>query len=377
MKAKTVGFPMIHNFAGDDRDFMPELFAFMDRYEGVEFYLETGYGERLGYTAEDYLQASSKVHFVSFEQAYKQDITMILKNPDLENLEMLKDGSVLFTMLHYSTRPAVIELIKRKHIKSFSMDSIVDDSGLRMFVDYFGTAYEACKVGVQVLKETFDDFYSEERGPIKALIMGAGGVGQGAVKALEVLSDAEFLDKENVQGILTSVATRTITSHRGLMQKLLSEIDLLIDATQRKDQTVQLIPNEDVALLPKHAVIVDITADRYDFTMDPPLRRVIEGTVNGDPAHYIIYPDDALYDELPDEIDSTHRRVIVGCDAWPGKDSQRSVRYYFNLMKNYVGILLTKEPEEISENSDNLFERGLYRGTLKHFENTRRKQGKE
>lgn len=175
---------MIHNFAGDDRDFMPELFAFMDRYEGVEFYLETGYGERLGYTADDYLQASSKVHFVSFEQAYKQDITMILKNPDLENLEMLKDGSVLFTMLHYSTRPAVIELIKRKHIKSFSMDSIVDDSGLRMFVDYFGTAYEACKVGVQVLKETFDDFYSEERGPIKALIMGAGGVGQGAVKAL-------------------------------------------------------------------------------------------------------------------------------------------------------------------------------------------------
>ena len=47
------------------------------------------------------------------------------------------------------------------------------------------------------------------------------------VKALEVLSDAEFLDKENVQGILTSVATRTITSHRGLMQKLLSETCLL------------------------------------------------------------------------------------------------------------------------------------------------------
>ena len=50
---KTVGFPMIRNFNGDSRDFIPDLFAFMDRYEGVEFYLEEGYGERLGYTADD------------------------------------------------------------------------------------------------------------------------------------------------------------------------------------------------------------------------------------------------------------------------------------------------------------------------------------
>ena len=59
--AKTVGFPMIRNFSGDSRDFIPELFAFMDRYEDVEFYLEEGYGERLGYTADDYLEYVAEV----------------------------------------------------------------------------------------------------------------------------------------------------------------------------------------------------------------------------------------------------------------------------------------------------------------------------
>ena len=44
MKTKTVGFPMIRNFAGDRRDFIPDLFQFMDRYDGVEFFLEKGYG---------------------------------------------------------------------------------------------------------------------------------------------------------------------------------------------------------------------------------------------------------------------------------------------------------------------------------------------
>ena len=72
---KTVGFPMIRNFHGDSRDFIPDLFAFMDRYDGVEFYLEKGYGERLGYTADDYLNASGKVRFVSREESFGKDIS--------------------------------------------------------------------------------------------------------------------------------------------------------------------------------------------------------------------------------------------------------------------------------------------------------------
>lgn len=372
MSVKTVGFPMIHNFAGDTRDFIPELFQFMDRYENVEFRLEEGYGERLGYTKEDYLSASAKVRFVPFEETYRQDITMILKNPELENLEMLRDGSVFFTMLHYSTHPAVVELIKRKKLKTFSMDSIVDDQGLRLFVDYFGTAYAGCKAGIEELKKVYPEFYSETREPLRAVIMGAGGVGQGAVRSLEVLSDAEFLQREGVPGIVSCVATRTITGNRGAMDALLAKADLLIDATQRKNQTMQVLSNEQVGLLPEHAVIVDLCADRYDFSVNPPLRRVIEGTVNGNPSHYVIHHDDPLYDELPKDVDSRNRRIVVSCDAWPGMDPQRSVHYYNGLMKNYVGILLSKEPEEISEDSDNLFERGLYRATLEYFESKRK-----
>jgi len=45
----------------------------------------------------------------------------------------------------------------------------------------------------------------------------------------------------------------------------------------------------------------------------------------------------------------------------------RSVQVYFGLMKNYVGIILQKEYEDIHEDSDNLFERGLYRSTYQYF----------
>ena len=371
--AKTVGFPMIRNFNGDSRDFIPDLFAFMDRYDGVEFYLEEGYGERLGYTADDYLKASDKVRFVSREESFGKDITMILKNPEPEDLEMLKDGSVYFTMLHYATRPKVCEIIERKGLKAFAMDHIVDDDGRRIFADFFGTAFNACEAAIEAMKEVYPDFYSTERGPIKAIVMGVGGVGQNCIRSLEILSDREFLGKE-AYGILPQICTRTITGHPELFDELLKDCQLVVDATQRRDESVYVMTNRQVGLLPKDAVILDICADRYDFGVNPPLVKGVEGTITGGPHHMVIYPDDPGYAEIEGTVvDSTNRRVTVSCNAWPGIDVPRSVQIYFGLMKNYVGIILTKEFEDISEDSDNLFETGLYRSTYSYFQEHHKK----
>ena len=362
---KQVGFPAIRNFGNDPRDFIPALFGFMDRYD-CEFYLEKGYGERLGYTEADYLTASPKVHFVSREEAFDKDIVMILKNPEPEDLEMLKDGCVYFSMLHYATRPKVCEVLSRKGIKALAMDHVVDDKGLRMFVDYFGTAFNACKAGVDALKETYPDFYSEGRGPIKTLVMGVGGVGQNAIRSLEILSDREFLGKPQY-GILPIICTRTITGHPEIFNDILRETYLVIDATQRKNETIYILTNEQVGLLPEEAVIVDICADRYDFSVEPPLVKGIEGTLTGDAEHFVISPDDPRYDELPDAVSTINRRVTVSSNAWPGMDVERSCQVYFELMKNYMGLILDKGYENLDGDSDNLFERGLYRSTLEYF----------
>ncbi|MCQ2548302.1 MAG: hypothetical protein MJ145_04785 [Clostridia bacterium] len=365
---KTVGFPMIRNFSGDIRDFIPALFEFMDRYDDVEFFLEDGYGERLGYTKEDYYKASSKVHFVSREESFGKDITMILKNPEPEDLEMLKDGSVYFSMLHYATRPQVREIIERKHLKALAMDHVVDDDHKRIFVDFFGTSFNACKEGVETLKKVYKDFYSPERGPIKAIVIGVGGVGQNAIKSLEVLSDKEFLGTD-VAGILPIVCNRSITGNPKIFNELLKDAQLLIDATQRRDESVFVVTNDQVGLLPEDAVIIDISADRYDFGVNPPLVKGVEGTLTGSPDHFVIEKDDPRYEtEFPhDVVKADNRRVTVSCNAWPGVDVPRSVDVYFGLMKNYVGIIFTKEFEDISEDSDNLFERGLARSKYEYY----------
>ena len=366
MTLKEIGFPVIRNFPGDIREFTPSLFKYLNKFKNLSFFLEEGYGERLGFTKEDYIKENSRISFVSLDTVYKKDALITLKNPDIDNLEKLKDNSLLFSMLHYDTHPKLIELIKRKNIKSFSMDSIVDDYGLRMFVDYFGTAFEGCEIAFKILKENMKNFYSKDREPLIVTILGAGGVAQGCIKSVEVIGDREFLGK-NMPGVIAQVLTRSITNNVNILENVFKKTNILIDATKRGDYTEKIISNKVLGYLPKDAVILDLAADRYDTSVDPPLVRALEGTVKGSPSHKVIYTDDRLYDELPDFVNSENRRVLVSCDAWPSVNPKKSIAYYENMIKDYLNVLLTKDLNEINEDSDNLFERALYRSTIDYF----------
>lgn len=370
MIVNSIGFPVIHNFPGDIREFTPSLFRYLNKYNHLYLYLEEGYGKRLGFTEEDYQKENRRITFVPLDEVYKQDMLISIKNPDLINLEKLKENSSLFTMIHYDTRPKTVNLIKRKNIRSFSMDSIVDDYGLRMFVDYFGTAFAGCEIGFDVLKETMKDFYSKNRKPLICSILGAGGVAQGCVKSIEILGDKEFLN-ESIPGVVAQVLTRTITNNEKVLKEKLKDTDILIDATKRSDYSKLIIKNELIGYLPEHAVIVDLSADRYDTSVKPPLVKALEGTVTGSPAHKIIYPDDELYNKLPSFVDTTNRRIVISCDAWPSIYPKKSLEYYENMIKDYLNVLLTKNLDDIAKESDNIFERALYRSTVEYFENNK------
>ena len=365
MKVKTVGFPVIHNYPGDIREFTPNLFKFLDGFKELDFYLEKGYGERLGYTEEDYHAANSRVHFVSKEEAYQQDFVTILKMPEMKNLELMRDGASLFTMIHYDTRPAAVELITRKNLQSFSMDSIVDDYNIRAFVDYFGTAHSGCKTAFAELKRTREDFNDPNRDPYKAVVIGAGGVGQNCVKSFEVLSDQEFLGTD-CTGVVTTVLSRTITGNEKALAKIFADCDILVDASKRVDFSKHILTNKVLGYLPENAIILDLSADRYVDTQ-PPLVRAFEGTVKGTPSEIVLYPDSEEYDKLPAWVDSTNRRTVVSSDAWPSIDPHKSIAYYEVLMKSYLNILLNKDLDAISVESPDPFERGLARATIGWF----------
>lgn len=364
MIIKSIGFPRIKNYAGDVRDFLPSLFGYLKQFKDLEIFVEKAYGSGLGLTEEDYLKENNNIQFVSADLVYQKDLIIILKMPELSELEKLRDGCSLFTMCHYSTRLANVELFKRKNIFTLSMDGIVDDYGKRLFVDYFRTAFNGSKIAFEELKKSYHDFYSNKRPPIYVTILGVGMVAQNCAKSFEILGDEAFLNK-NIPGVIIQLLPRTITNNEVIMSELLKQTDILVDATKRLENNKYVLKNELLGNLPKHSIILDITADRYDGEQVKP----IEGTVLGNLEKCVIYPDDEKYNSLPNGVNSTNRRTTVSCDAWPGTTPKESIKFYEMLIKDYINVIMSKELSDIDINSNNYFERALYRGTLNYFLN--------
>lgn len=370
-RVNTIGFPKMLKERGEKRDFLPELFEYLKKYEDIEIYLEKGYGSGMGFSEIDYLKVNPNIKFTIHEDIYKKDLVIVLKAPNDDEIKLMKKGSHLFSMLHYPTRELRNNLLKKQGINCFSMDSMVDDDDVRIFVNYKGTSWSAVKKGFDELKNRMEDFYSANRKPIIATIIGLGYVAQQAARALEVYSDKEFLDR-GVPGVIVKMLPRTITNNSELLKKIFSDTDLLIDASKRPDPTKYIVPNTLIAYLPEYAVILDICADPYDEKKEPIQVKAIEGIPTGNLEKYIFEVDDEAYDHMPDGVDTSNRRVVVSCSAWPGIDPVDCMSVYGKQIKGFLNVICNKDLDYLNENSENLYERSLYRSTLEYFENNKK-----
>lgn len=368
MPIKSIGFPRMHKEKGERRDFLPELFKNLLCYSDIEIVLEEGYGSAMGFSKEDYLSQNPRIKFVKHEEAYEKDMVIVLRAPEEYELDYMRRGAVLVSMLHYDTRASRNELLKRKGLACFSMDSLTDDKGSRMLVNYYGTSSAGVKVAFNELKKRMKNFYSADRRPINVSIIGMGAVGLNAAKALELLSDREFLDNNGeVPGLLIRMLPRTITKDERILRELFADTDILVDASKRITTSEYIVRNSLISCLPEHAVILDLSADPYNVNVHPMQVKGIEGIPTGTLDKYVIQPNDDAYNYIPDGVESTHRRLVVSCNAWPGVEPEECMAVYGEQILPFIRVLLSKEPDQLDIKSESLYERALVRASLDYF----------
>ena len=68
----------------------------------------------------------------SNQDCYDQDIVVQVRSPEDDELDRMKSGTILFSMLHYSTHPDRIRLMSELGHRPIAMDSVMDDDGRRL-----------------------------------------------------------------------------------------------------------------------------------------------------------------------------------------------------------------------------------------------------
>jgi alanine dehydrogenase len=320
MNDMSIGLPRMHKEKGERRDFLP---PFVQRLSdlGLQVVVEEGYGGGMDIPSSDYTHYTKNLRFASHEETYAQDLVLVLRYPNDDELHLLKRGACLVSMVHLPTRPGRVSQLVALGLEAVSLDSVKDDTGRRLVENLRAVSWNGMETAFAVLRRTFPDFESPSRPPLRVTILGSGGVGGFAMQAAVRYGNTTLWDemvRQGVPGVRVTVVDYDVTGIEGEMRGILRETDLLVDATQRPDPTRIVIPNRWIAELPIHAVILDLSVDPYDCGVSPPCVKAIEGVPHGDLDRFIFLPEDSVFDDLPDCVSTNHRRPTVSCYSWPG-----------------------------------------------------------
>jgi alanine dehydrogenase len=366
-----IGLPLMHLEYGEKRSFLPDFVHTLEKC-GADVYLEHGYGTGMELEDSAYSVAAPSVTFVSNREAYQQDIVLVLRCPSDDNLRNLRPESCLISMLHYSTQPERVRFLQSLGVNSISLDSIKNDSGQRLIENFHAVAWNGLEAAFQVLQDTYPGpgFFSPDRQAIQITLLGAGALGAHTVKAAVHYGSIplhERLARENVPGVIVTAVDYDITNHAKIMRELLSRTDILVDASARVDTTRAIIPNEWLAYLPDHTVILDLCVDPYQQNKDNNYTKGIEGIPQGNLDQYIFAPDDPIYENIPDFVRTKHRRDVVSCYSWPGIHPRECMQVYGQQLHPIMRILLSRGGLCGINPNGRFFERAIGRALLSNW----------
>ena len=369
-KSMTLGLGKIHAEKGEVRAFLPTFVEKMSRLF-QEIILEEGYGADMGIRDDSYVKPGN-VRFAPVEEVYTQDFVLVLRYPHEKHLEMMRRGGCLITMCHFPTRLNRREYLAANGLEAISLDSITDDNGQRLVENLVAVAWNGCEIAFNVMKKIRREpgLDYPHRPPLKITLLGSGGVGAHAVQAAIRYGDPDLWQsyaKKGIPGNIVQVTDFDLTTHKSYIKEMLLTTDLLIDATQRKNPAEIIIPNQFISLLPANAVILDLSVDPYDLSQKPREVKGIEGIPQGNLDQYIFAPDDPAWVELPEGVETKHRRWVVSCYSWPGIHPRSCMLRYGNQISPLLRRLVTAGGVNGINPGGRHLERALARGMLKYW----------
>jgi alanine dehydrogenase len=362
----TIGFPRMHKEPNERRDFLPPLVGLLTAL-GVEVYVETGIGSGMGYVDDDYLALSPDLHVTDEETAYHQDVVVVLRAPE-GKYDRLRPGATLVSMLHFPTRPARVRLLHDLGIEAIALDMIANDEGRRLVENLRSVAWNGVASAFAALERQWPALVSGDREPVRVTIMGAGQVGKHAVEfATKYGDDArnEAFMRMGLPGVEVVTTGRNLTRDEAYLRRRLAVTDILVDATQRRDPSVPLVPNAWIGLMPEHAVICDLVVDPYLLDVEPRVVRGVEGIPQGSLDQWEFAPDDPAWGTLPPGIPTDERRTVVSCYSWPGVRPEPCMHVYGSQLAPLLETLVQAGGMEGIGPTGSFHARALWRGSLR------------
>lgn len=261
--------------------------------DGHEVKVQTGAGEMAGFPDGAYQDAGAVI-VQTAEEIYRScDFVAKVKEFEPSEFGLLREGQIVFTCIHPAAHPQEVQALLDSRVIAFTAEDshrygspnceAAGKLGALMGLDSMLTIHGG--------KGKFVSGLGGAPG-IKALVLGGGVVGRGAISVLQALGAWVTVADINI-GALREISSmyqekvNTVISSRQNIRQLLPETDLVVNCVKwPKGCQEYLIDRSMLKLMGKGSVIVDISNDEqgaiesfHETTHENP-RYIEEGVVH-------------------------------------------------------------------------------------------------
>ena len=270
--------------------------------EGHEVFVETNAGMGIGMMDQDYIDAGASILSTSEEVFDISELIVKVKEPQLNECEMLKTGQVLFTYLHLAADPEQAAALVKSGVTAIAYETVTADNGsLPLLTPMSAVAGRlSIQAGAYALQKA-----NGGRGVLlggvpgvkagQVLIIGGGvsgahaaemAVGLGAQVTILDLSPDRLNELSNKFGDKVSTRVSSIE----LINELVVESDLVIGAVLVAGAAApKLVTKEHVKQMRPGSVMVDISIDQGGcFETSKPTTHAEPTYIVDDVVHYCV-----------------------------------------------------------------------------------------
>ena len=242
---------------------------------GAEVIVESGAAHRIGVDDEDYAEAGARIAADAEEVFAKADMIVKVKEPQPEEIAMLREDQILFTFLHLAPDPAQTQGLIESGCIAIAYETVTDEfGGLPLLAPMSEVAGRmAVQAGAHCLETEHGGRGILLGGvpgvrPGRVVIIGGGVVGTNALlvangfgAAVTVLDISHRRLAELDLQFRSLITTRQ--SRAGAIEQEILEADLVIGAVLVPGAAApRLVTRDMVSAMKRGSVIVDVAIDQ-------------------------------------------------------------------------------------------------------------------
>jgi len=237
--------------------------------------IESGAGLAANFTDNDYSEQGAQIVY-NTPTVYEADIIIKIAPPTAVEVEMMKQGQIVFSALQMATvKKELLQVMIQKKIIALAFEYLRDDAGVLSVVRAMGEIVGSTSVliAAEYLSNLFEGKGLMLGGvtgvpPTDIVIIGAGTVGEYAARtALGLGALVKVFDSSlhKLRRLQNNVGSRVFTCVMQplVLKKAVTTCDVVIGAVRAKNgRSPCLVSEQTVSLMKPNSVIIDVSIDQ-------------------------------------------------------------------------------------------------------------------